>query len=511
MNSTCERDPEHALKPYPAYKDSGVDWLGYVPAHWDVRRLRTSVDGCVNGIWGDDPTGHHDLVCVRVADFDRESWRVDLTGQTVRSISMSERTRRLLKDGDLLLEKSGGGDLQPVGVVVMYTHRVPAVCSNFVARMPVSFGLSPKYLTYLHACLYSKRLNARSIKQTTGIQNLDSYSYLNERVAFPPLSEQVAIVRFLDHADRRIQRYIRAKQELVALLEEQKQAIIQQAVTGQIDVRTRQRYPTYKQTHVEGIRDVPEHWDVIALKRVLTNLIDCEHRTAPAVAQSKYNVVRTSAVRAGVLSWEGTYCTNSSAFAEWTRRGIPRFGDVIFTREAPAGEACLVPKARRVCLGQRTVLLRPDPTRYDSSFLIHMIYGGPPRVRVQLASQGSTVGHFNVDDIGWMPVLVPPLKEQQEIVAVLGSYNSKVERAQRCLERELRLFHEYRIRLIADVVTGKLDVREVACNLPATAPLSTGARNEVASTEPEAAATGRDNFNDLGHIGRNGDRTLVDT
>ena len=182
---------------------------------------------------------------------------------TIRAIVPNERKERMLRKGDLLLEKSGGGDLQPVGAVVMYDHEVPAVCSNFVARMPITQYFSPSYLTYLHSCLYARRLNVRSIKQTTGIQNLDSHSYLSERVAFPPLPEQTAIVRFLDHADRRIQRYIRAKQKLIALLEEQKQAIIYQAVTGQIDVRTGQRYPAYKPSGVEWLEEVPEHWEMV--------------------------------------------------------------------------------------------------------------------------------------------------------------------------------------------------------------------------------------------------------
>ena len=193
------------VRPYPEMKDSGIDWLGSVPNHWEIRRLKTSVEGCINGTWGVDPNGHDDLVCVRVADFDRIRSRVRLEKKTTRAIPLSERKKRMLRKGDLLLEKSGGGDRQPVGVVVLYEHEVPAVCSNFVARMPVSPESIPGYLTYLHSHLYVKRLNVRSIKQTTGIQNLDSYSYLNERVAFPPLSEQAAIVRFLDHADRRIQ------------------------------------------------------------------------------------------------------------------------------------------------------------------------------------------------------------------------------------------------------------------------------------------------------------------
>lgn len=108
--------------------------------------------------------------------------------------------------------------------------------------------------------------------------------------------------------------------------------------------------------------------------------------------------------------------------------------------------------------------LRRD--QYVGQFLVHMIYSGPPRLRIQLASQGSTVGHFNMDDIGWMKILVPPIAEQLLIVEATAKdtegLNALIERA----ESEIMLLHEYRRRLIADVVTGKLDVREAAAQLP---------------------------------------------
>lgn len=154
----------NGLKPYPVYKDAGVSWLGDVPEWWDIRRLSDSVAACVNGIWGTDPDGQNDLTCVRVADFDRQRLRVRLNRPTTRAIAVSERKRRILRRGDLLLEKSGGGDLQPVGVVVMYDHDTPAVCSNFVAKMSIAAGFCSQYLTYLHSHLYSIRLNMRSIK-----------------------------------------------------------------------------------------------------------------------------------------------------------------------------------------------------------------------------------------------------------------------------------------------------------------------------------------------------------
>ena len=118
------------LTRYSDMKSSAIEWLGNVPRHWTVGRLHRSVQGCFNGVWGSDPNGHDDLICVRVVDFDRIRRRVRLTEPTIRAISTAERNQRMLKKGDLIIEKSGGGDLQPVGIVILYDHNIEAVCST---------------------------------------------------------------------------------------------------------------------------------------------------------------------------------------------------------------------------------------------------------------------------------------------------------------------------------------------------------------------------------------------
>ena len=225
------------LDPNVSMKDSGVEWLGEIPAHWNVNRLRVTVTGCQNGAWGTEADGMHDMVCVRVADFDRLQFRARLDNPTVRSIEPKIAQTRRLEQGDLLLEKSGGGEKQPVGAVVIYDHEESAVCSNFVARMQVATGHSPRYLTYLHATLYSARINVRSIKQSTGIQNLDGESYLNEFVGLPKGPEQRAIAGFLDDATTSIDVLAARVRQAIGRLGELRSALISAAVTGKIDVR----------------------------------------------------------------------------------------------------------------------------------------------------------------------------------------------------------------------------------------------------------------------------------
>ncbi|MXY51300.1 MAG: restriction endonuclease subunit S [Gammaproteobacteria bacterium] len=354
-------------------------------------------------------------------------------------------------------------DMHSLRVGISRERERGIITSAYICLAP-SQRLTPEYC---HRLLHSYDLAKVFYGLGSGLrQNLDWTDFKRLPCLVPPLVEQAAITRFLNHADRIISRYIAAKEKLIALLDEYKQALVHQAVTGQIDVRTGRPYPAYRDSGVEGFGAIPQNWAVMPLKRVLSRLVDCEHKTAPAVPNSPYHVVRTSGVRNGKLNWAGTYCTDVDSFERWTRRTVPRPNDVIFTREAPAGEACLVPSGRRVCLGQRTVLMRTDQDRYDPSFLVHMIYEGPPKPSVNIASQGATVGHFNVDDIGSLPVFVPPLDEQVAVVAFLSRLISRIGNARSLLEQATLRLREYRTRLIADVVTGKLDVREAAAALP---------------------------------------------
>ena len=259
------------LAPYPSYKPSDVEWLGDVPEHWEVDRLKWTAQGTVNGVWGDEPNDVDDLICVRVADFDRERFRVHDAPPTVRAIDPRQRDGRLLRKGDLLIEKSGGGDKQLVGCVVLFDHDFDAVCSNFVARMPSASGQHSRFWVYAHAALYSGRVNYPAIKQTTGIQNLDSSAYLDTRVAFPPEAEQRAIADFLDRETAKFDTLVARKRTLIERLKEKRTALISRTVTRGLppDAATQaglDPHPKLKPSGIDWLGDVPEHWEVKAIK-----------------------------------------------------------------------------------------------------------------------------------------------------------------------------------------------------------------------------------------------------
>ena len=246
----------HNLKPYPAYKDSGVPWLGKVPAHWEIQRLKALVANIV------DQTSERNEHEIYLALEHVESWTGGIR-ESGSDVSFDSQVKRF-QAGDVLF-----GKLRPYLAKVACPDRNGVCVGEFLVLRPRDGSLLPSYLEHL---LRSKPIIDTINASTFGAKMPRAdWQFIGcmEQLA-PPLPEQTAIARFLDHADRRIRRYIHAKQKLIALLEEQKQASIHQAVTGQIDVRTGQPYPAYKPSGVEWLGDVPAHWEVRRGKHTFT-------------------------------------------------------------------------------------------------------------------------------------------------------------------------------------------------------------------------------------------------
>ena len=452
-----------SLPRYVEYKDSGTQWLGQIPKHWGIDRFKWSISYCKNGIWGDEPTGTStDIPCVRVADFDRPRLRVKENIPTLRSVTENERANRILAAGNLLLEKSGGGELNPVGQVVIYQLNEPAVCSNFVAKMTLAKGMVPEYWNYVHSAAYSIGLNIGSINQTSGIQNLDQQRYFNEIAPFPPQVEQTAIATFLDRETAKIDTLIAEQEKLLTLLAEKRQTTISHAVTKGLNSNA-----PMKDSGVEWLGEVPEHWVFKRLKDCGCEIVDCKNRTPEPHPDGNYFVVRTSCVKGGKFNPAPGFFTDEANFLEWTAKGRPRTGDVLFTREAPTGEACLAPKDVDFCLGQRMMFIRPQAEILSDKYLLYSLYGGLAQERINEKSKGSTVGHLRVGEVGELPLLLPPLDEQHAIVTFLDHELNKLEDLRSTAESAITLIMERRSALISAAVTGQIDVRDAVAEVSA--------------------------------------------
>jgi type I restriction enzyme S subunit len=226
------------LNPNAPMKDSGVEWLGDVPEHWEVFQLKSAIKGWRNGKWGNEPAAENNICCVRVADFDRTKGVINTTKLTYRNYHGENISECILDENSILIERSGGGEKQLVGATVVNTLKQTAVCSNFISLL----NINPNRVNifFLQKCfenLYTRKVNEKSIKQTSGIQNLDLKQYLQNNIAYPSLDEQKSIVSYLDAECKKIDLLVDKQYQLIRKLKNYRTSIISHAVTGKIDVR----------------------------------------------------------------------------------------------------------------------------------------------------------------------------------------------------------------------------------------------------------------------------------
>jgi len=444
-------------KPYLKYKPSGVEWLGNIPESWCTDRLKWTIRVCQNGIWGEEPDGINDVVCIRVADFDRERFKVNLIEPTLRSIPASQLRGRLLHKGDILLEKSGGGEKQPVGAVVMFDHDCKAVCSNFISLISNAKNINSAFLTYLHAALYDAKINVRSIKQTTGIQNLDSSSYFNESVPYLSFEEQEAIADFLDEKCGRIDELIKKKEWLIEILKVKRTAIISHAVIRGLDPNVKM-----KNSGVEWLSDMPEHWDALPLKRIVAvPVTDGPHET-PEILDDGIPFVSAESIRNNRIDFERKRGFISvEDHCRYSKKYKPKRDDIFMIKSgATTGNLAIVETDEEFNIWSPLAVVRANINRALPKYILFAMNSKEFQASVQLFWSYGTQQNIGMNIIENLPIPLPPLPEQRAIANHLDQETGKIDNLISKVEGAIEKLKEYRSGIITAAVTGKIDVRE---------------------------------------------------
>jgi len=443
------------LKPYPTMKDSGVPWLGKVPEKWEVLPALATYKPKLEKNTGMVERTVLSLSYGRIIVKPAEKLR--------GLIPESFETYQIVNPGNIIVRTT---DLQNDHTSLRIGHSrnrgiitSAYLCLETTDRVSNEFGYQFLNTYDLLKIIYGFGSGLR--------QNLDFSDIKRMPVLVPPKEEQAAIVRFLDHADRRIHRYILAKQKLIKLLEEQKQAIIHRAVTRGLDFNVR-----LKPSGVEWLGDMPEHWDIMLLGRCVTRI---EQGWSPVAAEGElaelqWAVLTLSSVRRG--TFDATAIKPISKDASVPEEIEIHNGDFLLTRSNTrdrVGDVCIVENVRpKTILCDLIYRLRINNETTDSRFLMLQLLAPLGRGQIERDARGSsdTMPKISQRHIKSWRVLLPSLEEQRKIVenAKVGfaSIDAAIDRAY----REMSLLHEYRTRLIADVVTGKLDVREPSARLP---------------------------------------------
>ncbi|MGV8942247.1 MAG: restriction endonuclease subunit S [Lysobacter sp.] len=415
------------------------------------QRLKWAFESCKNGAWGGEPDGDADVICIRAADFDGQSGRLNNTKRTLRSVDAVTLDKVALRPGDLVMEKSGGGEKQLVGRTVLFNDDRPAVCSNFLARCRPAQGVDSAYLNYLMLAIYVGRGTYPHIKQSTGIQNLDMGSYLNMRVSIPELSAQQRIARFLDEKTVRIDALIEKKHALLERLAEKRQALITRAVTKGLNPGV-----PMKPSGIDWIGDVPARWMVAPVKRIAK----LESGHTPDKKVDEYwqdceipwvSLNDTNTLRSGDYIDDTAFKINELGLANSSARMLPPRA-VVFTRDATIGESAIT--TRSMAVSQHIIAWICDETMVAPEYLLFAIYGMTQEL--MRLTNGSTIGTIGLADVKSICVPVPSIAEQHAIVQHVMDGKHHIGRTIAAVEKSIDALREHRSALITAAVTGQL-------------------------------------------------------
>ena len=458
------------LKPYPTMKASRVPSLGNIPSHWDIWRLRNVVDMRVSTVDKHTKEGEEPVrLCNYVDVYKNDRIRADMP--LMRATATREEIDRFrVEPGDVLITKDSEA-WDDIGVPALVKESASdMVCGYHLALLrPFEGSITGDFLI---RALQSGGVAHQFHVEANGVTRYGlSHSAIKSIwLPVPAIRDQIHIARFLDYADRRIQRYIRAKQKLIKLLEEQKQAVVHRVVTRGLHPNVR-----LMPSGIAWLGDVPAHWRTMFLARCLRRI---DQGWSPVAAEGElvpdqWAVLTLSSVRRGRFD---EAAIKPLPITTSIPSGIDvHDGDLLLTRSNTrdlVGDVCVVRNVRpKTILSDLVYRLIPEPTVLNRRFLMFQLLSPLGRRQIERDARGSsgTMPKIAQRHVRSWVVLVPPLAEQDAIVHALGkatsAFDSTIERA----STEIALVGEYRSRLIADVVTGKLDVREAAARLPVEA------------------------------------------
>lgn len=436
------------LKPYPDSRDSGLAWLGDIPAHWEIKR-NGSLFQQRNAI------GEPDWPILEVSL--RTGVRIREFGSSKRKQVMSDKAKyKCATKGDYVYNMmrmwQGAAGIAPVDGLVSPAYVVAKPLPHTNPAYFASLFRTDDYLAEIDAF-------SRGIVKDRNRLYWDQFKQIP--TPCPPPEEQAAIARFLSSATNRLDRAIRAKRRIIALLQEQKQAIIHRAVTRGLDPSV-----PLKDSGIPWLGEIPEHWEVWRLRHLISERLSYGANAAAEFTNQDWpRYIRIT-----------DFCADGSLKSE-TFRSLPpavaagymvKPGDILLARSgATVGKAFLVMALTGgACHAGYLIRARPDQRRIHPEYLFAFTQSIAFSSWKDSTFNTATIQNIGADKYANLLTPMPSLPEQLAILKSLTTEQRPILAAISRLEREITLLREYRTRLIADVVTGKLDVREMAAGLP---------------------------------------------
>lgn len=347
-------------------------------------------------------------------------------------------------------------------IVKSLPNDIGAGSTEFYVLRPAIKDISVDYIFSVIKSYDFLHTGAENMTGAVGLRRVPKKFVEDYKINLPPLAEQKVIADKLDELLAQVESTKARLDAIPAILKSFRQSVLAAAVSGKLTEEWRGneqsndnailKVQEYKRDWIENNREhnevsrvskrqkafvskslssenLPDNWSWGKLEDSVLMIVDCHNKTAPYVEQG-VPLIRTSNIRDGQFVWKDLRYVNQETFAYWSKRCTPASGDIIFTREAPMGEAAIIPENIQMCLGQRTMLIRPIEHCVSAKYLLLAIMDPMFKKRSEEFAVGTGVKHYRVGDVSNLLVPVPPVEEQTEIVRrveELFAFADKVE------------------------------------------------------------------------------------
>lgn len=440
---------------YPEYRDSGIGWLGDVPKHWDVQPLKRVCSVFPSNV---DKKSYEGEQPVRLCNYtdvyynDTINSEMPFMGATATSEQVEKFT---LRAGDSIITKDSE-TADDIAISAYVPSDLPGVVCGYHLSMirPTSLveGLFVKQLfdsAYVKACCH---VSANGLTRV----GLGQYALDNLVMPLPPKGEQRIIAAFIDREAAKIDSLIAEQVQLIALLKEKRQAVISHAVTKGLNPDV-----PMKNSEIEWLGEVPEHWERVQVGRVCRQVSDGPHFSPSYVDDG---VMFLSARNISVDAWqlEDAKFVSEEDYREFCKRVVPEIGDVLYTKGGTTGIARVVDLNDRFQVWVHVAVLKLYHDLVDSHFMAYALNSIGCYEQSQLHTRGATNQDLGLTRMTKIWFALPPQAEQLDIVAFLHAETRRIDQLSAEAGNAKSLLLERRSALISAAVTGKIDVRKAA-------------------------------------------------
>lgn len=422
--------------------------LNNIPSDWEIKsisELGTVVSGgtpsrAVTSFW------QGDIPWVTPGEVSKhKSKYIQTTAEYITDSGLNNSGANLLPEGSLLVTSRATLGARVINQLPMTTNQG---FKSIVFKDPNDAEYYYHFFSLLKAEL-ERRASGTTFLEISGTE----FSEMDLPV--PPPIERNKINEVLDTLDT----HIRETEAIIAKLQKVKQGLLHDLLTRGVDENGELR-PSYEDApelyKQSKLGWIPNEWSVTKLEDLSEHIVDCPHST-PKFCNDGYLVARTMHIKDGVFLEKEASKVSEAEFFSRNSRLEPQPDDIVFTREAPVGEAFVIPQGMKICLGQRVMVIRTKPDELDCHFLVYQLYSELMKKRFSILTAGTTTPHLNVSDVKELLILTPTLTEQKLHKDYLMSYSLR-ERLELDKLKKLKL---KKSGLMDDLLTGKVRVTEL--------------------------------------------------